>query len=409
MYDAVVEKSVYDSKDVDDAILEVCDVIADVLSNDINNVILEKEKILTVSLLQLLSTVKHFTRLHRQIHEIIISSAISSEKRSPGSFGDCVSKIVKNVRAKCIPSFHQTILCEGVIPSRQDIEKIINENVACHYTKDCVFAAINLSGFLGKINVEKTKSNKFSVEQTAGYTFNIPPHFPVNVKFLNPKVLCIDGFIESVSEINRILQDLSEIQSPCLLFARGMSPDVVQTLRVNFDRGSLKVVPLIVRYDLEGVNLLNDIAIVSGGDVVSSLKGQLISTIDINQIQTVESANVTNDRVIILNFVTHSSVRNHVNNLAKKREEVHESTTDFIDKRIRSLSSGHVTIRIPDDMNYVSRSQSVDYVLRKIKHAVDYGVSTGGRLATHEKVIDYFSTNCLKTLSRLGSAVDASI
>src|SRR5574343_71568 len=123
--------------------------------------------------------------------------------------------------------------------------------------------AIELAGFCGRIIVERAL-NEPSIERCSGYSFNVRPAIDVTGKFKLARIACIDGYIESVSELHYMLEQASETKEPCIMFARGMADDVKHTLKVNFDRASLKVVPIVVPFDLDGINTLNDLSIVTG-------------------------------------------------------------------------------------------------------------------------------------------------
>ena len=144
--------------------------------------------------------------------------------------------------------------------------------------------ALVMAGSGGKILVDLTPCDDTVVSSFVGYKFSISPHHLFSLATKNQtwhrqNVVClmIDGFVEKMSEIERIIQPLAENKTPGILFARGFDDEVVSTLAVNFLRKSLDVVPMIVPFDETGINMLNDIAVVVGGDVVSSLKGELIS------------------------------------------------------------------------------------------------------------------------------------
>ena len=139
------------------------------------------------------------------------------------------------------------------------------------------------------------------------------------------KCVCIDGIIESVSEIHHILEKLNSLQQPAVLFARGFSMEVISTLSVNARRGTLNVAPVVVGYTIEHANTLKDIAIACGGDVVSSLKGELISAIDLDEVPTVEKVCITSAGVMISHRYSKKNVNNHVKKIQKNRQELLET------------------------------------------------------------------------------------
>lgn len=266
-------------------------------------------------------------------------------------------------------------------------------------------AALDLCGFGGRIFVEKAVGSQPSVELITGFTFPLQPVYPVQAQLTEPRVACIDGFIESVSEIHALLTSLVDSKSTALLFVRGLHDEVRHTLKVNHDRGILKVYPFIVPFDLEGINTLADLATLSNGDVTSSTKGQLISLLTVSDLPVIEKATVYNDRVVIVNKSSRQRVKSHINALKAKRDTYSdESLTRLIDLRIRSLSPNQVMIRLPDNERYAVDAQSIDQALRNVRSMVDHGTLNGKPAAAQAAGVMH-AIKCWETLASLGAIV----
>jgi chaperonin GroEL (HSP60 family) len=245
--------------------------------------------------------------------------------------------------------------------------------------KDMTYEALCIAGLNGKVVLTKQQTQQDSdiLELNDGSFFpEVISIFKLkNSKYLNPRIACIDGYIESVSEIHHLLEEASRLKENIFLFVRGISDEVVHTLKVNYDRGTLTVLPFIVKYDLDGVNLLNDIAIVTGGDVISSLKGQLISSVKLSTCHRVDYINVSDAGVLIEKLETRNKVNEHVHFLQKKLLELNEDTSkEFIAKRIKNLGSNRVTISLKLDHNATKKSFMIDRALRATKVAATHGV-----------------------------------
>jgi hypothetical protein len=367
---------------------------------------------------QFFFNLKPESALEAKLYELILNYALEAEKFGPGAF-DTVIQLLAEYSEKIekdipLSDFAKNIQTTADIKptSLSDVNGIvINRLEAINSTLGALFfEAIKLAGFGGRIIIEKTHSQKPSIELNCGYTFEVKPAWPLSVKLDNPKILVIDGFIESVSEIHHILEKQFETKQSSIIFARGMAPDVISTLRVNFDRGSLKTVPVIVNFDLEGINTINDIAVVSGGDVISSNKGNLISSIDYNTIKAVNSAVIYPTKVVLQHNQTSRAVSAHTTFLKNKRNENSsiEDVGKLYDKRIRSLSSNHVLMRIPDNKDYVIAAQSIDIGLRTLKSMIDYGcIEKNGKKmpAALDFATDIFLKKCLKSVLDLGAAI----
>lgn len=241
---------------------------------------------------------------------------------------------------------------------------------------DMLIEAINLAGLYGKIVIKKNNVGKSYVELTNSYVFdNLTSTFNLSDKeYLNAKLICIDGYIESVSEIHRLLEQAASTKDNVFLFVRGLSDDVNHTLKVNYDRKTLSVIPIIIPFDLEGANIINDIAIICNNDVVSSHKGQLISSIDINSSNRVENIKIYQDKILITNRNSYSRVNKHISSLQEKIHATHEVSGEILSKRIQRLGTVQVVISLPDEKEFPSKSFSLDRRIRSIKAAIDHGV-----------------------------------
>lgn len=320
----------------------------------------------------------------RVLHEVIMNHAVMAEKMGPGGFDACLRIIVDDLRvlsAGGTPVDRSSLLDRlenvGGRPTRgSDIARLVDE---CAYNASdrvrvMLKRALTLAGFGGRVVVERAVSVEPSVELVRGYTFELDPAWPVSATLKEPRVATIDGFVESVGELNGFLERAHTAKEPVCLFVRGLAPDVVSTLRVNYDRGTLMVVPIIVRFDVEGINVLKDIAVVAGCDVVSSAKGDLISTVAFDECPRVEQATLGLGKVVLVGRNTRSAVDKHVTALRMLRADQHNELGRLLDMRIRSLSSNHVVLRLPDDSDFVRNSQVIDCALRSVGAAVDRGI-----------------------------------
>lgn len=362
--------------------------------------------------LQVIFALQFHNPVESMIYESIITHALNAEKMGPGGFDSCIDSLLRAFNAsEALPPNNdlKTLLdaLDGSGTRRttlSDLNRIVSANLDPKLHR-LVTSALELAGFGGRIIIEKARADLASVELLRGCSFSLKPAFACSAQLLEPMIACIDGFVESVSEIHLLLETTSQAKVPVLLFARGLAPEVISTLKMNYDRGSLKVVPFIVPFDLEGINTTVDIAIASGTDVLSSNKGQLISTLQVSDLKPVSKATVYPNRVVIINSRSRGSIRSHVAHLKERRATTSDDSLGrLIDLRIKSLSPNQVVIRLPDDDMYVVMSQSIDYVLRNIKALGDHGI-------WKEKPASSFisgqinASRCVDFLRSLGSAI----
>jgi hypothetical protein len=369
----------------------------------------EKDRPFVLTRMQVVFNAKHQVTFDRAIHETVMTHALRAEKLGPGGFDRCIELVLEKLGAPggslsglCVPQ----LVSQGA--SAMDVEKIVRVHTsrARARTGAMLQRALELAGYGGRIIIEKTHSTTPSVELVRGYTFDLEAILPLDASFVRPRAFCIDGFIEEVAEIHHLLEASAEAREPCVLFVRGVSDDVKHTLKTNYDRGSLRVLPLGARFDLEGMNTLVDLAVVTGADLVSSLKGDLISSIKFHEAPYVDQVTVFRGCCIVVNAPTHTSVAAHVANLRSRRQE--EKIDDkgrLFDKRIKSLSPNHVIIRLPGDKDFVTNSQAIDNALRAIKSAVDFGVIETGDLVATEMAAQVHADRCIRSLLDLGACL----
>lgn len=354
------------------------------------------------------------------IYDLVMQHALASEKLGPGGFDACIMSVVEglerlqqgNHQPTCRVTLDAVLGDGATVAKSTDVAWVIRSYAASMTaaTTRLLEHALDLAGFAGRIVVEKSRSDVASVELVKGYTFETSPAWPLVARLERPRVACVDGYIESVSEVHHLLEASGEAKEPMLLFVRGLHPDVLNTLRVNFDRGSLVVVPVLVPLDLEGMNTLKDVAIASGGDLVSNLKGQLISSIDYPTLACIDSASVYRNKVVLTNKGSRRAVAAHVKDLRTRRDDptIVDDVGKLLDCRIRALSPNHVIVRIPDDKDFVVKSQSMDYALRSLRSLIDYGtvIIDGKRELTATAVASrVHAQRCLDELAALGCIV----
>lgn len=358
--------------------------------------------------MQVTFNTKHIGVPERACHEILMTHALRAEKLGPGGFDRCIALVLDKLGSHGGP--HLTLDAPQAHPAAEaDVNRIVQVHTRQANPRAAAMLqqALGLAGYGGRIIIEKTQSPTASVELVRGYTFELQQLLPIDASFLHARVFCIDGYVEQVSEVHHLLEAAAEAKEPCVLFVRGAADDVKHTLKVNYDRGSLRVLPVGVKFDLEGMNTLVDLSVVAGCDLVSSLKGDLISSIKFHEAPSVDQVTIYKGRVVVTNSATHAAVASHVSNLRDRRnDEAIDDKGVLLDKRIKSLSPNHVVIRLPNDKDFVSSSQAIDYALRAVRSAVDYGVTDTGDLVATELAARVHAGRCVKTLLELGACLD---
>jgi len=234
--------------------------------------------------------------------------------------------------------------------NKRSLRKIINQTFLNESFREITKMSIQMSGFSRKISVEKTNRLKTALVVSDGYNFSIFPDrgFLKNA-WTRSDVNCviIDGFILEVSEIHHLLTYASESREPYVLFIRGLSPDVKNTIYVNNSRGTIDVIPVEIPVSEKTINIFSDLSAVCGCDITSSYKGDLISKTVIEKISRVNHIKIDESGVTITNNGSERRVSIQLREIEEKRRQILEPQNRILhDQRIKALSSGKVEIKI---------------------------------------------------------------
>ena len=310
------------------------------------------ERLCILDCARVLAEISPDSSLERVIKNTLLEMIISAERIRPGGgtfallsfcnfflshnnfFEDVVSNEIFNISSNS----RRTNL-EGLIEQ-------ITEFSSNQYTLDVFLKVIQNNSFNASISINEWSGNETKIEQKSGSKFStrISENFLISTRineWRGDEVYCIiiDGVIERVSEIHHVLEIFSANNKTLCIFARGYGEEVIATLATNYNRKTLRCVPFKIDIDLNTINTLKDISVVAGFNMVSSLKGDLISSIKEEDIPIVDFVFAANGEAAIFNSKNEEKINSHINFLRKKfEEEPQEDIKALIEKRIMSLS-----------------------------------------------------------------------
>ena len=336
---------------------------------------------------------------HEKIFKpIILKESIKSEILSPGSgeislllslllLDDLLPKIIsgnhyresKDKLEKDCDDLINKINKASRILDKKSFDQIINQSFKEHKEREIIKAGINLSGSSRKIIVNKSNKNESSINVSDGYNFSISPDRNFLKKSWSRKnvnCLIIDGVILEVSEIHHLLTYASESNEPYVVFVRGLSPDVKNTIFVNNNRGTIDIMPVEIPISESTINIFSDLSAVCGCDITSSYKGDLISKASIEKISIIDSIRIDEKGVSIKNKSVEKRVLTQIQQILEKRSEILEPQNRVLfDERINALSSGKVEIKIGynDQLKNPIVIESIDKFFRSIPNILKFG------------------------------------
>lgn len=344
------------------------------------------------------------TRWDRILYSHIFKTALQSEKLSAGS---------SYVSILAAISFVETLLKNEIYLRKNEYEimedyqiesnkiqetfelttKQLDKNLSVDFVnsicKDnnlstAVLEAIELSGMEGNIQIENSESDSYSVELRYGYNFPariykiLLPSFGIWLQS-NCKVFLVDGIVEKVSEIDSILKKSFETKIPLVFVAQGFSEEVLATIKTNLDRKSFNIFPVVLGTDLDSLNVLNDISAVTGCEVLSTLKGDMLLYANYDNLPFVDMIKCSEEGMLVQNTKNRGAVTNQIKSLIEKRKQQDDrgvlDVTSLFDKRITNLLAHTVIIKLPNfnkiENEYVRAK--IDITLRTMKSLVAYG------------------------------------
>lgn len=246
----------------------------------------------------------------------------------------------------------------------------------------------------GVITVEEAKGTETTVDVVEGMQFDrgyISPYFVTNSEKMecdmeNPYILLYDKKISNLKDMLPILEAAAQSGRPLLIIAEDVDNEALATLVVNRLRGSLKICAVKAPgFGDRRKEMLEDIAILTGGTVISEVKGMQLAQATIQDLGTAEKVTVNKDNTIIVNGA--GSKDAIATRVAQIKAQI-ETTTSSYDKeklqeRLAKLAGGVAVLYIgaPSEVEMKEKKDRVDDALSATRAAIAEGIVPGGGVA----------------------------
>lgn len=254
--------------------------------------------------------------------------------------------------------------------------------------------AVQKVGKEGVITVEEAKGIDTSVKVVEGMQLDrgyISPYFINNSEKMeaqleDPYVLLCDKKISSIKDLLPILEKVSETGKPMLIIAEDVDSNALSTLVVNQIRGSLKIAAIKAPgFGDRRKEVLEDIAILVGGTVISEETGLKLENVELESLGTVERVIVDKDTTTLVNGNgSKEKIKARVNQLKAQMES---TTSDYdkekIQERLAKMSGGVAVLYVgaASELEMKEKKDRVDDALSATKAAVEEGIVPGGGVA----------------------------
>jgi chaperonin GroEL len=295
-----------------------------------------------------------------------------------------VSAVVTNLKEQANPVVNNEEISQvGTISANNDKE--IGEMIA---------DAMEKVGKDGVITVEEAKGTETEVKTVEGMQFDrgyLSPYFVTNPEKMeaeleNPYILIYDKKVSSMKDVLPVLESVNQTGRPLLIIAEDIDGEALATLVVNKIRGALKIAAVKAPgFGDRRKAMLEDLAILTGGQVISEEQGLQLEATTIDQLGTAEKITIDKDNTTVVNGAgTADQIKIRINQI---KAQVETTTSDYdkekLQERLAKLSGGVAVLYIgaATEVEMKEKKDRVDDALHATRAAVEEGVVAGGGTA----------------------------
>ncbi len=246
----------------------------------------------------------------------------------------------------------------------------------------------------GVITIEEAKGIETSVKVVEGMQFDrgyISPYFVTDTEKMeaiydNPYILIYDKKISTMKDLLPVLEKVVQTGRPLLIIAEDVESEALATLVVNRLRGSLKIVAVKAPgFGDRRKEMLEDIAILTGGTVISEDKGYKLEDADLMMLGQAEKVNIDKDNTTIVSGKGDAEmIKARVNQI---KAQIEKTTSDYdrekLQERLAKLAGGVAVIYVgaASEVEMKEKKDRFDDALHATRAAVEEGIIPGGGTA----------------------------
>jgi len=254
--------------------------------------------------------------------------------------------------------------------------------------------AMKKVGNEGVITVEEAKGTETEVKTVEGMQFDrgyLSPYFVTNTEKMiaeleQPYILIYDKKISNMKELLPILEPVAQTGKPLVIISEDVDGEALATLVVNRIRGALKVAAVKAPgFGDRRKAMLEDIAILTGGQVISEEQGYKLENATIEFLGRAEKVEIDKDNTTIVNGVGNKeSIQARVNQI---KAQIEATTSDYdrekLQERLAKLAGGVAVLYVgaTTEVEMKEKKDRVDDALAATRAAVEEGVVPGGGVA----------------------------
>ncbi len=254
--------------------------------------------------------------------------------------------------------------------------------------------AMEKVGTEGVITVEEAKGTETEVKTVEGMQFDrgyLSPYFVTNaenmeVELENAYILIYDKKVSSMKELLPVLEKAAQTGRPLLIIAEDVDGEALATLVVNKIRGALKVAAVKAPgFGDRRKAMLQDIAILTGGQVISEETGLKLENATLEDLGRAEKITIDKDNTTVVNGV--GSKEAIASRISEIKAQIDKTTSDYdrekLQERLAKLAGGVAVLYIgaATEVEMKEKKDRVDDALHATRAAVEEGIVPGGGVA----------------------------
>ena len=253
----------------------------------------------------------------------------------------------------------------------------------------------------GVITVEEAKGTETYVKEVLGMQFDrgyLSPYFVTNAEdmtaeYENPFILITDKKISNMADIVPILEKVIGKGRPLLIIAEDIESQALGVLVVNRLRANLKVVAVKAPgFGDRRKAMLEDIAVLTGGTVITEEKGYKLDAAGLEHLGTAEKIQVDKDNTTVINGKGDAEqIKSRINQI---KQQIEATTSDYdrekLQERLAKLSGGVAVLYVgaPTEVEMKEKKDRVDDALHATRAAIEEGIVAGGGVALVRAIAD---------------------
>ncbi|MDG1913608.1 MAG: chaperonin GroEL [Crocinitomix sp.] len=254
--------------------------------------------------------------------------------------------------------------------------------------------AMKVVGNEGVITVEEAKGTETEVKTVEGMQFDrgyLSPYFVTNAEKMiaeleNPHILIYDKKISNIQEILPVLEPVAQSGKPLLIVAEDIDGTALSTLVINRLKAGLKIAAVKAPgFGDRRKAMLEDIAVLTGGTVISEERGFTLENATIEHLGTAEKVDIDKDNTTIVNGQGNKeAIDARINQI---KAQIETTTSDYdkekLQERLAKLSGGVAVLYVgaATEVEMKEKKDRVDDALSATRAAVEEGIVPGGGVA----------------------------